>query len=56
MQYKKYKPFNSTQIDAKTLFMDLTSILNLIPSLKDEKKWEVQKLLSTKEVKKVKHA
>ena len=37
MQYKKLKPFNLTHIDAKTLVVDLTSILSIIPSLRDEK-------------------
>ena len=36
MQYKKLKSSNLTQIDAKTLVMDLTSILSLIPGLRDE--------------------
>ena len=36
IQYKKLKSSNVTQIDAKALFMDLTSILSLIPSLRDE--------------------
>ena len=34
---KKLKSSNLTQIDAKTLVMDLTSIFNLIPNLRDEK-------------------
>ena len=38
IQYKKLKSSNLTQIDAKTLIMDLTSILSLISSLRDEKK------------------
>ena len=37
MQYKKLKPSNLTHIDAKTLVIDLTSILSIIPSLRDEK-------------------
>ena len=36
MQYKKLKSSNLTQIDVKTLVMDLTSILSLIPGLRDE--------------------
>ena len=37
IQYKKLKSSNLTQIDYKTLIMDLTSILSLISSLRDEK-------------------
>ena len=38
MQYKKLKSPNLTQIDVKTLVMDLISILSLILDLRDEKK------------------
>ena len=38
MQYKKLKSSNLTQINGKTPIMDLTFILRLIPSLRDEKK------------------
>ena len=38
MQYKKLKSSNLTQIDVKTLIMDLTTILSLILDLRDEKK------------------
>ena len=37
MQYKNLKSSNLTQIDARTLVMDLTSILSLILGLRDEK-------------------
>ena len=37
MHYEKLKSSNLTQIDANTLIMDLTSILSLIPNLRDEK-------------------
>ena len=47
MQYKNLKSFNLTQIDVKTLVMNLTFILSLILGLRDKKKR--QKSLSTKE-------
>lgn len=37
IQYKKLKSSNLIQIDAKTLLMNLTSILSLILGLRDEK-------------------
>ena len=48
MQYKNLKSFNLTQIDVKTLVMNLTFILSLILGLRDKKK-KRQKSLSTKE-------
>ena len=38
MQYKNLKSFNLTQIDVKTLVMNLTFILSLILGLRDKKK------------------
>ena len=37
MKYKKLKSSNLTQINVKTLLMDLTSILSLILGLRDKK-------------------
>ena len=37
MQYKKLKSSNLTEINAKTLIIDLISILSLILGLRDEK-------------------
>ena len=59
MQYKNLKSSNLTQIDARTLVMDLTSILSLILGLRDEKKNYLCKShyqVSTKEVEGVKNA
>ena len=39
MQRKKLKSSNLTEIHAKTLAMDLTSILSLIIGLRVEKYW-----------------
>ena len=39
IQYKKSKSSNLTQIDTKTLVIDLIFILSLISGLRDEKKW-----------------
>ena len=52
IQYKKLKSSNLTQIDAKTLIMDLTSILSLISSLRDEKKMISVKVIINQESRK----
>ena len=52
IQYKKIKSSNLTQIDAKTLIMDLTSILSLISSLRDEKKMISVKVIINQESRK----